>query len=307
MIAESTRHRILIVDDEPDIAVVTKLSLKGLRFGDKTIEFESAATGKEAVAILRERPDVSVILLDVVMETSSAGLDACRAIRDDLGNHFVRILLRTGQPGIAPEKKTIEDYDIDGYLPKAELTTNRLYAAVRAALKSYEELVQLERHRRVLALVHESVVSLHSFEPLDATLRRILEAAATIVPSTLAILHLESFDAEGGARRWHLRLSGSDENAMDENDDAIVSRIGSDPALMNSTGPKPIDDGIVVPLRLHRELGGGWLYLETPPPDSLSIQALGILAAHAENALYSAVAQAMLNAREGPFYNSLIV
>src|SRR5438552_7535019 len=149
MITLPNKHRILIVDDEPDISMVTKLSLKGVSYRGRSIEFETAASGKEAIDAMKVRPDTSVILLDVVMETSTAGLDACRTIREELGNKLVRILLRTGQPGAAPEKQTIDEYDIDGYLPKAELTTNRLYAAVRTALKAYEELIELERHRQI--------------------------------------------------------------------------------------------------------------------------------------------------------------
>src|SRR5438552_2082364 len=126
MISLPDKHRILIVDDEPDMHAITRLSLKGVRHGSRGIELGSAVSGREAVEFLREHPYTAVVLLDVVMETETAGLDACRAIREELGNHFVRILLRTGQPGVAPERKTIEEYDIDGYLPKAELSSNRL-------------------------------------------------------------------------------------------------------------------------------------------------------------------------------------
>lgn len=300
-------HFILIVDDEPDIAAVTKLSLRGVRYGTKAIAFEAVPTGKEAVAFLRARPDVAVVLLDVVMETNTAGLDACRAIREELKNHFVRILLRTGQPGVAPEKKTIEEYDIDGYLPKAELTSSRLYAAVRAALKSYDELVELDRHRRVLALVHESVVALHSFEPLESALRRILTAAMSIVPAPLAVLRLGSVESDGTPREWTLHLSTDDDAASSRAIEAVVSAIAANPGVLTGRGPMAIGDGIVLPFRLHRELGTGWIYLQEAVRDPLSAQALALLAAHAENALYSAVAQNALTSREGPFYDSLIV
>ncbi|MBI4640021.1 MAG: response regulator, partial [Candidatus Tectomicrobia bacterium] len=167
MITMPDKHRILIVDDEPDVAAVTRLSLRDLNYRGRSVEFATASTGREAVEAMRARPDTSVILLDVVMETATAGLDACRAIREELGNRFVRILLRTGQPGVAPERKTIDEYDIDDYLPKAELTTNRLYVSIRTALKAFEELVELERHRQTLTLIHDSVASLRSFEPLE--------------------------------------------------------------------------------------------------------------------------------------------
>ena len=124
-----TRHKILVVDDEPDVFALTKLSLKGLEYKGRKVELLDAATGRDAVNAMQRNPEIALILLDVVMKTNSAGLDACRRIREELGNSFVRIILRTGQPGEAPERQTIEQFDIDGYLPKAELTSDRLYSA----------------------------------------------------------------------------------------------------------------------------------------------------------------------------------
>ena len=285
-------HRILIADDEPDIATVTKLSLKGLSFG-KPLEFEAVSTGAEAVEAIRKRPDTSVLLLDVVMENQTAGLDACRTIRNELKNRFVRILLRTGQPGIAPERTAIEQYDIDGYLPKAELTTNRLYAAVRAALKSYDELIELDRHRSVLHLVHQSVLKLHSFEPIEVTLQHILTTAMAVAPSPLAILNLMTMEESGAPRQWQLHVAedGSDAEAR----------------VADVMRRAPSGEGTFVPIQIHRNLGSGWIYVDRNIDDELSRSALALLASHASNALYSSVAQAILSTRERPFYDSLIV
>ena len=118
------RHVVLIVDDEPDIALVTKLGLKNLRYRDRPLEFISAASGQEAIDQMRRNPDIAVILLDVVMETDTAGLDACRVIRKELQNHCVRILLRTGQPGTAPEKQTIDAFDSSRH-GRSQTTTDR--------------------------------------------------------------------------------------------------------------------------------------------------------------------------------------
>src|SRR5262245_44026782 len=205
--AQGGALRVLVVDDEPDIHAVTKLSLKGLKLGGRGVELLAAASGKEALEVLRDTPDVGVMLLDVVMETDSAGLEACRKVRSDLGNHFVRILLRTGQPGVAPERQTIDEYDIDGYLPKAEMSSTKLYSAVRTALKAYEELVELERHRSLLAALHDCVAALHSFAPLPETLQRVLDTAALFSPAPLAVLFLETFEEQGNPRRFFLHLS----------------------------------------------------------------------------------------------------
>ena len=147
------------------------------------------------------------------MEKSDAGLVACQRIRKELNNPFVRILLRTGQPGSAPEKQTIDEYDIDGYLLKTEITTTRLYSSVRTALKAWDELLQLERHQQLLRVLHQGFISLHSFDDLEVTLERILETTLGLCPSPLAILQLETF--EQGADPHSVRVHLSADSSLD--------------------------------------------------------------------------------------------
>jgi CheY-like chemotaxis protein len=284
--------RVLVVDDEPDVAAVTRLSLKNMRHDGRPIELLTAATGAAAVATMRANPDIAVILLDVVMESDTAGLDACRAIRDDLGNRLVRILLRTGQPGVAPERATIDDYDIDGYLPKTELTTNRLYVAVRTALKAYEELVDLDRYRRALVLLNETAASLHPDEPFDVVLQRILGAAAALVPTPLAVvgLRLERGSPAGEPRRWvhHLSTAGED---LSERANEVATRIDAELEDATEPEPGPAAGGYLAPFKLHQGVGQGWLYVDGAVGDPLARLALPLLAEHAANALYSAAVQ----------------
>src|SRR5687767_5445574 len=91
--------KLLVVDDEPEVHQVTRLVLSSFRFENRPIEFLSAHSAEQARAMLRDQPDIAVMLLDVVMETDQAGLDLVRYVRDELRNHFIRIVLRTGQPG----------------------------------------------------------------------------------------------------------------------------------------------------------------------------------------------------------------
>ncbi|MGI5380763.1 response regulator [Streptomyces sp. CA-251387] len=149
--------RILVVDDDEDVHAITKIALRPLRYKERGVQILEARSSAEALEVMRCTPAVAVILLDVVMESSEAGLHACRAIREHLENRFVRIILRTGQPGMAPEERVVQDYDIDGYLPKGEVTSTRLVTMVRTALKSYDEITDLESKRRSLESVHESV------------------------------------------------------------------------------------------------------------------------------------------------------
>ena len=95
--------RVLIVDDEPDVHEVTKMIFKRFQLDGRPLEMLHAHTGMEARELLKENPDIALMLLDVVMETERSGLDLVRWCREALGNRFVRIVLRTGQPGQAPE------------------------------------------------------------------------------------------------------------------------------------------------------------------------------------------------------------
>jgi serine phosphatase RsbU (regulator of sigma subunit) len=141
--------KLLIVDDEPAIHGVTIMVLSGLRFRDRGLTFLSAHSSAEAQRVLAENPDIALILLDVVMESDDAGLKLVRFIRDELHNELVRIILRTGQPGQAPERQVILEYDINDYKEKTELTAQKLSTAVVAALRGYMALLE------VAALNHE--------------------------------------------------------------------------------------------------------------------------------------------------------
>lgn len=157
---------VLIVDDEPAIHAVTKLAARDIRFRDRGITFLSADSGAEAREILSARDDVAVILLDVVMETEDAGLQVARWVRNDLRNTKTRIILRTGQPGRAPEQRVILDYDINDYKEKTELTAQKLSTALIASLRSYEQLTALERTRLGLRRIIEASASLNEMRSL---------------------------------------------------------------------------------------------------------------------------------------------
>ena len=148
--------KILIVDDESEIHNITKLVLNDFSFKGKSLTIISAYSGQEAKELLKENPDTALILLDVVMETDDAGLDVVKYIRDVLDNLLVRIILRTGQPGEAPEDVVIIHYDINDYKTKTELTTRKLFTAIVTALRSFSALTKLEESRRELAQIAQA-------------------------------------------------------------------------------------------------------------------------------------------------------
>lgn len=148
---------IMIVDDEIEVHEVTKLALQRFRFDNKPLNFISAYSGKEAKRLIQESPNTAIILLDVVMETNDAGLMVAKYVRDELKNELVRIILRTGQPGEAPEESVILDYDINDYKTKTELTQKKLFTTIMSGLRSYRDLMNLDLSRQELKALYSNL------------------------------------------------------------------------------------------------------------------------------------------------------
>lgn len=149
--------KMLVADDFDDVHAVTKLALGNLTFEGRPLEIMSAYSGAQAKLMMAEHPDVAVLLLDVVMESEHSGLDVVRHVRDILGNGLVRVILRTGQAGVVPERSVIVDYDINDYKEKSELTTDKLFTCVISGLRGYRGLKYLDDHRRRLAQAQEEL------------------------------------------------------------------------------------------------------------------------------------------------------
>jgi CheY-like chemotaxis protein len=152
--------KVLIVDDEKEVHVVTKSVLRNFIFDNKTLEFIDAHSGAEAKEILKNNTKIALVLLDVVMETDEAGLEVARYIREDLNNNTIQIILRTGQPGLAPEKSVIQDYEINDYKEKTELTATKLFTVVLTSLRGYKNLISLEKNKLGLEKIIDSTRAL---------------------------------------------------------------------------------------------------------------------------------------------------
>ncbi|MGB0986766.1 MAG: bifunctional diguanylate cyclase/phosphodiesterase [Pseudoalteromonas spongiae] len=172
---------VLIVDDEPEVHSVTQLALSGLSFWNKQLRFHHAYSGEEAVKKLTEIPNISVVLLDVVMETDDAGLVTVKRIREELNNSQLRIILRTGQPGYAPEENIIREYDINDYKTKTELTRAKLVTSLVTALRSYQQLCELSEHNTGLEKVLDAAKSINGLEDLTAFASQVIEQIAKLL------------------------------------------------------------------------------------------------------------------------------
>lgn len=175
--------KILIVDDEPGIHEVTQMSLVNFEFASRKIEFINAYSAKEAREILIADNNIAIALVDVVMETEHAGLDLIKYIRSELKNEFIRLILRTGQPGQAPERKIIHEYDINDYKEKTELTSQKLYSTIYTSLRSYRDLIALNNNR--LGLEHVIQSSAHLF-----TLSKLTDFIQGVLEQLVALLYL---------------------------------------------------------------------------------------------------------------------
>jgi signal transduction histidine kinase len=177
------RWKIAVIDDEPAVHEGTRFALHDYHLNGQGLEILSAYSAAEGRQLMRSHPDVAVVLLDVIMETDVAGLHLVEFIRKDLKNETVRIILRTGQPGQAPERRVIVDYDINDYKAKTELTADKLFTALTAALRSYQQLQRMVDTRRGLEIIIDAAPTLFDFR----SMQRLAEGVLTQIASLLNV------------------------------------------------------------------------------------------------------------------------
>src|SRR5712691_5083431 len=217
--------KVAVIDDDPAVHDGTRYALYDYVLNGQKLDILSAYSADEGRHLLRNHPDIAVVLLDVVMETDSAGLQLVGFIRNELKNETVRIILRTGQPGQAPERRVIVDYDINDYKAKTELTADKLFTAMTAALRSYQQLQRMVETRRGLEIIIEAASTLFDFK----SMQRLAEGVLTQIGSLLnvdcaGILVLrepqnshEAFSVLAGAGCYS-RFTGTDASDMIDHD-----------------------------------------------------------------------------------------
>jgi response regulator RpfG family c-di-GMP phosphodiesterase len=212
--------KVLLVDDEPDIHDITKLTLSRFRLDGRALAFLHAYSGVEAKEMLAREPDIALVFLDVVMEKEDSGLEVARWMREDLNNQFTRIVLRTGQPGQAPEERVIVNYDINDYKEKTELDRTKLFTTTFAALRAYRDIMKVEEARRIQLNYREGLerviaASSHIFQQ-----RNLKDFASGLLQQVVALLRLE--------QSMLLRLSGASV-ITGETEYEILAQIGDLP------------------------------------------------------------------------------
>jgi response regulator RpfG family c-di-GMP phosphodiesterase len=218
-----SRHpwKVLIIDDEPDVHTATRLAIKDVRYKDKSLELLNAYSAQQGFDIMAAHPDVALILLDVVMEADDAGLRLVHRIRNELHNHTTRIVLRTGQPGQAPEQQVILEYDINDYKTKTELTVQKLFTTLIASLRAYENILSIEKNRQGLAKILEGAADLYKLHSLKEFASGVLKQISAILDVGMdGILCLENSGTQTNGRPSLevIAATGAYENLSSDND-----------------------------------------------------------------------------------------
>ena len=179
--AEVRPWKILIADDEEEVHRVTLLALTDFTHFGRGLQFLHAYSGREAVERVSEHPDIALVLMDVVMESEHAGLNAVLAIRNELRNRLTRIVIRTGQPGRAPEGLVVQHYDVNDYKEKTEITSRKLHTLVHSGLSLYRELTALQGYKEGLEQVIGASATLQAQHSEEAFARSALQQLAVML------------------------------------------------------------------------------------------------------------------------------
>ena len=181
--ADVHHWRLLVVDDDEAIHTSTRFVLSDFEFRGNAVELLHAYSADQAKEFLRDNDDIAVLLLDVVMETDDAGLRLVDYVRNEMGNKDIRIILRTGQPGVAPEWEVITKYDINDYKTKTELTQEKLFTTVTTALRSFEQLFEINNNRRGLEKIMSCASELMKHRDADNFITQLSNQLESLLPS----------------------------------------------------------------------------------------------------------------------------
>jgi diguanylate cyclase (GGDEF)-like protein len=225
--APSIKHapwRVLVADDEEDAREAARMALSGIELSGRPLELLFAHSAVQAWDMLEDDPSVAVLLLDVVMESPTAGLDLVKRLRGFQRHEALRIILRTGQPGYAPELDVAKQYDINDYKAKNELTQSKLVASLASALRSHAQIIALQWQTERLGLMARATVGILAKcdDAFAAAREAVAMAEQALGPGSLA-----ACAASSGRREWLVATSGLEE-AQDGMILADVAKLGPD-------------------------------------------------------------------------------
>jgi signal transduction histidine kinase/CheY-like chemotaxis protein len=222
--SSARKWKIAVIDDDQAVHEGTRFALSDYNLHGATLEILSAYSAAEGRTLMRDNPDIAAVLLDVIMETDVAGLELVEYIRNEIKNETVRIILRTGQPGQAPERRVIVQYDINDYKAKTELTADKLFTSLTAALRSYQQLERMVQTRRGLEIIIDAASTLYDFK----SMQRLAEGVLTQLASLLNV------DCAG-------ILVLRDDGGTASNDFSVLAGSGCYSRFIGTTSSKSLD------------------------------------------------------------------
>ena len=167
MVEQNNYWKILIVDDDNFVHVMTKEIMKDFKFEDKPFVVLSAYSSIEALNILYENRDIALILLDIFVEDEDTGLKLTKYIREVIGNSATRIVLMTSKGNNKLEEEAILNYDINGYEEKTELLSSKLHTIVISALRSYRDIIHINNNKKTMEQVVASSSNLFETDSIE--------------------------------------------------------------------------------------------------------------------------------------------
>ncbi|MBB6066323.1 EAL domain-containing protein [Pseudoxanthomonas broegbernensis] len=245
---------VLSVDDDPAFQQSLRLALSDFRFDDSPLRLLTASSAAEAEELLARTPDVSAILLDVVMESDDAGLRLVRSVREHLGNAEVRIVLVTGQPGMAPMKQTLQQLDISDYWLKTDLYRERLQGIVTGTLRTWREIRALGRAKRGLQQIVQAgrqLAGLHDLGEFSGHMLHELAELLEVPPDGVVCVRTERRDAPLSSARVvgaAGRFAGLRTRPLEDIDDPqirglLLEALGTRASIETPTGQVLFFDG----------------------------------------------------------------
>jgi CheY-like chemotaxis protein len=261
---------VLIVDDEPDVLSVSKLAMRNFTVYGLPIKIHTAQSKAEALEVLNTKLmrrggylNLPVAFIDVVMESDNAGLELCQHIRETMRNKITALYVRTGQPGLAPEREVIDRYDISGYFTKVEATEDKLYSLVKSGVRQFYSAGASFAHSMLL----HQVLAAGSAEGMVQALQRALGEHE--VDAAGNKLEEEEF------RRWIIagdKVLAGPSGASDQDALAACSHLSQLPGVpLSKDGDKWVTEGNNVLIKVAGSGGSSDVYnlmaCTFPPPD----------------------------------------
>ncbi len=279
-----TKWDVLVIDDEPDVLTLSRLTLGDLEVYGLPLGLHMARTKAEATQLLEETPDLATNLalafVDVVMESDVAGLELCRYIREEIGNRNTQIFIRTGQPGLAPEKEVIDHYEINGYVIKMEATEEKLYMLVKSGVRQFLWSIMAQTY---LAGFNEVLNSLYWRQKIEQLLRSYVESTPGVssdIPLYVAfddkVLIQQNMEQKqitrwrqtlDGAKGMRFALNGSQYVRDEENRWGIhikSSPTNAEVVILCHTAFAPPDDLVVMTHDFYQGLATLWQRVQPP-------------------------------------------